>query len=99
MPRAKKPARILPDTENVAIRMAAMFELQKGSYALVQFSIKEIEDMVAGIRSLAAERDARRKELAALRKLREVVSGMPQVILPDTVRAALSDAVRCKQPE
>lgn len=63
MPRPKK-SKILPDKENIAIRTAEMFKLQKGSFALVHFSAKEVEGISDGIFSLVAERD-RLQALAA----------------------------------
>lgn len=94
MPRQKKPAKIIPDNLNVAIRTAAMQSLHKGRP--VVFNATEIADIAEGIRSLVAERDARKQELAALREFREVVSGMPQTMLPDVVRAAHSRSVQAK---
>lgn len=56
MSRPKK-SKVLPDKENFAIRTAEMFKLQKGSFALVHFSAKEVEGISSGIFSLVAERN------------------------------------------
>ena len=73
MARTKKPAKILPDNLNMALRVAAAAELRPKNAGAFVLMPEEFKGLVEGIQSLVAERDARKQELEALRNLREAV--------------------------
>jgi hypothetical protein len=57
MPRAKKPVQILPDGKNIAIRAAAMIDLQPKNAGAFVLMPDQAKGTAAGVRSLIAERD------------------------------------------
>ena len=58
MARTKKPAKILPDNLNMALRVAAAAELRPKNAGAFVLMPEEFKGLVEGIQSLVAERDA-----------------------------------------
>lgn len=61
--RPKKPAKIVLDNLNMALRVAAAAELRPKNAGAFVLLPKEFAGLVEGIRSLVAERDAANESL------------------------------------
>ena len=85
MPRPKKPAKIIPDNLNMALRVQVAIELRPKNAGAFVLMPKEAAGLVGGILSLVAERDAAKESLKGAAKHLDKMTMLAEEEWPTTL--------------